>query len=238
MIKMKNSALVTFLAALAASTALTFVLVACGDDDSSATNKPDSGASSSGASSGASSSSGDAEVPNPPAPILGTQVDRMGRPAINTAANNPFNFDPTTRTAAKDGYNANKDPSTWVTQYKAEIARNLAIYDALDTSVTPGDGCGNNLLFASSGTDNITSYGALAGVLADDRLYLNTGSTTCEKYLAVETSAAGDCGGRTLKYDVINGTYGAVSGKSDLGDSIDRDSTKTDGPAFPYLVAP
>jgi hypothetical protein len=236
-LKFKNSALLTFVASLVASTSLTFILVACGDDDSSATNKPDSGTSSSGGTDGAASSSGDAETPPPPAPTLGAQVDRMGRPAINTALNNTFNPDTTSQGTAKDGYNANKDPSAWVAAYKAEMAKNLAIYDSLDTFAQPGDRCGNQLLAADAG-DNIGRYGALAGVLADDRLYLNTGSTTCEKYLAVETAQATDCGGRTLKYDVIKVTYGAISGADGFDDAIDRDSTKTDGMTFPYLASP
>jgi hypothetical protein len=43
-------------------------------------------------------------------PALGAQVDRMGRPAINTAANNTFNTNAVAADAAKDAYNA--APST------------------------------------------------------------------------------------------------------------------------------
>src|SRR5438045_6193332 len=43
----------------------------------------------------------------PPAPpALGAQIDRMGRPAINTALNNTFNADAASKGKAKDAYNA------------------------------------------------------------------------------------------------------------------------------------
>jgi len=238
----KNHTLLSFTSALLVSASLTAVLIACGDDDVAVTNKPDSGASSSGGSSGASSgstsSSGDSSTkPNPPA--LGAEVDRMGRPAINTATNNTFTESDTTAGTKKDAYNADKDKSAWVTNYRADIGASLAILDSIDGN------CGNQLLAKADGGTNVDRYGTLAGVLADDRLWLNTAGTTATQYLAVELNATAiapntDQGGRTLKYDVIETTYSAVAIGAATGfdDGITRDTTKTDGTAFPFLAAP
>jgi hypothetical protein len=82
-------------------------------------------------------------------------------------------------------------------------------------------------------------------VLADDRLYVNTGSGSCQQYLAVEANAVGipnsDCGGRTPLEDSIDTTYsllaaGALSGVTD-GVPIDADSTPS-LTVFPYLDDP
>ena len=176
---------------------------------------------------------------NPPPPTLKTQVDRMGRPAINTALNHVFDPSASTKGAAKDAYNADKNLAGWTTAYAPEFAKNLAVFDALDSTTVPGDGCGNQIAYAKA-----NSYSTLAGVIADDRLYLNTAGTTCTTYLAVEANVLGitntDCGGRALTYDVIDATYSAVSiGKfTGVGDGISADPTKTGGTTFPYLAAP
>ncbi|HEY1554359.1 MAG TPA: hypothetical protein VGF94_05960 [Kofleriaceae bacterium] len=68
----------------------------------------------------------------PAAPTLGTQIDRMGRPAINTALNHVFDGSADSKTAARDAYNADAGPSNWGATFGAEFAGNLAILDALD----------------------------------------------------------------------------------------------------------
>jgi len=167
---------------------------------------------------------------NPPPPTLKTQIDRIGRPAINTALNHVFDSTSAADTA-KDAYNADKNVAGWQAAYLAEFAKNLGIFDALDTV------CGNQIAFAKA-----NSYSTLAGVTADDRLYLNTASTTCTTYLAVEANVLGitntDCGGRKLTYDVIDATYSAVAvgAFTGVGDGISADSTKTGGTTFPYLA--
>ena len=171
----------------------------------------------------------DAAFPTPP--VLGAQIDRMGRPAIATALISSFNE--TGKGAAKDAYNANAVPSTWVTAYKDEMARNLAILDSLDAN------CGNQLFVSLT-----TGYVTLAGVLADDRLWLKSDATTCTQYLAVEANATGalantDCGGRKTNYEVMKTTYsvvaiGAFSGVTDGVTPLAKSSVA----AFPYLAAP
>lgn len=175
----------------------------------------------------------------PPAPpTLGAQIDRMGRPAVNTALNHAFDANETTKQAAKDDWNTNKDPSTWATKYTTEIEGNLAILDSLDTN------CGNQAFADKTKTDK-TRYATLAGVLADDRLWVKSDATECKIYLGVEANATGlaansDCGGRSPGYDPIKETYsllaiGALTGVSDGVTPIpDRAKVTT----FPYLAAP
>ena len=87
-----------------------------------------------------------------------------------------------------------------------------------------------------------TRYSGLAGVLADERLYVTTEGAKCETYLGVEANALGidntDCGGRTLKYDVIETSYSVLAAGVLTG--IDDTITISDaakGETFPYLVA-
>jgi len=142
------------------------------------------------------------------------QIDRNGRPAINTAL---INLLPSTGTALKDAYNRAEGLANW-TQFQPEIQANLAALDTLD-------GRANAVLPAA----------ALAGVLVDDRLIVNTSIAACDEYLAVELGVAGKCGGRTLARDVIDDTLGAVVGPG-VSDFVGNDSVfLTD---FPFLNEP
>jgi len=179
----------------------------------------------------------------PPPPALGAnQIDRMGRAGVNTALTNPF-FDETVATqeqiheAVQDEYNAATNPAQWPTMFQAEIAGNLAILDSLDRN------CGNQLLAGSTATAG--RYNTLAGILADDQLYVNTASGTCAQYLAVEANAVGisntDCGCRTPLGDSIDTTYSvlAVGMLSGVGDGIALDADGTASlTAFPFLAPP
>jgi hypothetical protein len=170
------------------------------------------------------------------------QIDRMGRPGVNTALTNPFFRESVPSEVAHhesvvDAYNADPDPSTWVKAFAPEIAGNLAILDSLDTV------CGNQLLSGPSATPG--RYDALAGVLADDQLYVNTSSGSCGQYLAVEANYLGiknnDCGGRTPLEDTIDTTYsllaeGRLSGVTD-GIPSDGDGTASLS-QFPFLDHP
>jgi hypothetical protein len=223
-------------------------LPGCGgdDDDSGAGTGGEAGqgGSSSGSggkggssgSSGSSGKGGSGAMPrgkeNPP--TLGAQIDRMGRPAINTALNQAFNADTDEKDAEKDAYNAASDPADW-SAYTEAFETSLGILDALDAE------CGNQLL---AGTGD-TPYGALAGVLIDDQLYVNTDKGTCGAYLGVEAEALGlvedgSCGGRTPSYDVIETSYsvlaaGALSG---VDDTIAEDDMTHDEDTFPFLAGP
>ena len=179
---------------------------------------------------------------NPAQPKLGAVIDRMGRAGVNTAVTNPFDLvSGKSIDQTKDDYNANGDPTTW-SQYAPQFAKSLAVLDSLDGT------CGNQLLAkpASGATIPADRYLGLAGVLADDQLYVNTGSTTCQVYLGVEANATNavpnsDCGGRTPLENTIDETYsllaiGATSGVTN-GITMDTDH-QASLTAFPFLQPP
>jgi hypothetical protein len=174
---------------------------------------------------------------NPPPPALGAQIDRFGRPAINTALNHPFDGNKTTKDAAKDTWNGNGTLSNWVSTFSAEVQGNLAVLDALDAN------CGNQL--GAGATPVAGRYKTIGDVLSMDRLWINTAATTSTIYLAVEANALGavpntDGGGRTLPMDVIDTSYtllGAGLGGIMIGDGISADAD-TAGTTFPFLAAP
>jgi hypothetical protein len=173
---------------------------------------------------------------NPAAPALGTQIDRFGRPAINTALNHTFAADAAATGKAKDAYNQDGDSSKWSAN-AVEFSKNLGIFDSLDTK------CGNQLLAAMP--LDAKRYNTLAGALSNDRLFVDTAAATCTTYLSVEAKATGlapttDCGGRKLEYDVIDSTYSALAAGSltiVAGDGVAADAD-TKGEVFPYLAAP
>ena len=178
---------------------------------------------------------------DPPPPALGTQIDRMGRPAINAALANPLDLDKK-HDATQDDYNKSGDPAMWRGKYGPLLAANLAIYDVLDGK------CGNQALYdAAAGGASFANagYARLGATLADDQLFLNTASLVCNQYLAVEFAAINgtaltDCGGRTPLYDVIDWTYGVLEGiNMPFSDGVAKDE---DHPAsattFPFLASP
>ena len=142
------------------------------------------------------------------------QIDRMGRPGINTAL-----IDLLASTGKKDLYNRAVEPSGWAAAFQTEMQANLSALDTLD-GIT-----GNAVLPAA----------ALAGVLVDDRLQINTAVAACDAYLAVELGVTANCGGRTLARDVIDDTLGAVVGPN-VRDNVANDSTFLT--AFPFLGSP
>jgi hypothetical protein len=209
----------------------------------------------------------------PAVPTLGVEIDRMGRPAINTALVHAFDPVDGTKNAAKDKYNAEGNPANWATtaafggEYLNELAKNLAILDALDGV------CGNQLLAMGSGADAAaSSYNTLATLLLDDQLYIDTSIVTCApvtlgtqrvpNYLAVEARYAlgpigagglglnptvsalfGGCGGRTPLDDVIDVTYSFLGKGLDgvITDGVDQDADPMPGASlteFPFLSAP
>ncbi len=202
-----------------------------------------SGGSSTGSSTGGTTGA----VPAPPA--LGAEIDRMGRPAVNTALTDPLGLPVKNRLsdggvldegAAKDQYNAASDPNTWLA-FAPQFAQSLALYDGLDGT------CGNQPAANYDAGAQPTSYGTLAGALTDDELYVNTGSTTCQMYLAVEaevlslTTSLTDCGGRTPNENVIDETYSLLATGAPAGvtNGITANPNGTANlTTFPYLLPP
>jgi hypothetical protein len=186
---------------------------------------------------------GGSDDSNPPPPAVGAvQVDRMGRAGVNTALTNPFFRESVASEESRhemisDDYNAASDPSQWVAQFSSLIASNLAILDGLDRV------CGNQALAGPAAVAG--RYKALADILADDQLYVNTASGTCNQYLAVEANAIGiantDCGGRTPLENTIDITYSVVAAGTLTG-VTNGVTSDADGTAsltvFPFLDRP
>jgi hypothetical protein len=173
---MNRKTIVSIGSALVALGVMSVAGYGCGDDDT-ATPTKDSGTvitpeAGPGADTGPGSDTG---TKNPAPPTLGAQIDRLGRPAINTALTGTFDPNPTTKGAKKDAYNQDNAQSGWNPKYIPEQAGNLAVFDSLDTK------CGNQFLAQDAGAaggPNTAVYGALAGITADDRLWLNTARRT------------------------------------------------------------
>ncbi len=169
-------------------------------------------------------------------PALGTQIDRVGRPAVGTALIGAFHPDETAKGMLKDDYNSNSDPASWRDAYAGEIMGNLAILDALDAD------CGNQLV-ADAGEKR---YEFLATVLADDRLYVHSDRSECGEYLGLEAEivgaipqGAGGCGGREPADDVIERSYSALA--AGLLAGVDDGVSADDAPLlpnFPFLATP
>jgi hypothetical protein len=194
------------------SAALALPLAACGNDQAAPdAPQPDS----------------TTRPPMPEPPALGAQIDRMGRPAINTVLVG-FLDATTTASMKKDAYNTAADAAMWAgapvmagRSIAAEVAANLPLVDVLDkgSMAIPGmTGCHNQMLFngnvTGGGTPGPTSYSSLAAILADDMLYVDTTKTTCTMYMSLEVEVASaaqlrhtQCGGRTPTHDVIDVSY-------------------------------
>jgi len=214
----------------------------CGDDDDTpVTVKPDAALPE---TSTPETSLPDTGPPANPPPTLGAQLDRFGRPAVNTALTAAFLDTDAVAATKKNAYNADSNQAGWVAAHKAEIGTNLAILDSLDSN------CGNQAASsqdAAAQNSNQGRYGTLSTVLADDRQWLNTAGNTAGQYLAVEFNALGitntDRGGRTFAYDVIATTYSAVAAGAAtvippfFDDGVVKVDAKTDGTTFPYLAA-
>jgi hypothetical protein len=90
-------------------------------------------------------------------------------------------------------------------------------------------------------------YRALAALFADDRLWVNSASTVCTQFFAVELASLGgqktlssDCGGRAPTYDTPNVwrsllIAGASSG---VTDGLHQDEHPPSDARFPFLAPP
>ncbi len=144
------------------------------------------------------------------------QIDRNGRPAINTAFMGSVRDNP----ALKDAYNRASDPSQWDALFRSEFEFSMAALDTLDG-------------ITGNGVTGLP-IPALAGVLLDDRLIIDTRIATCGQYLAVELGVP-QCGGRTLEADVIDVSLAGLVGPG-VSDNVADDSTYLDD--FPFMGPP
>lgn len=176
----------------------------------------------------------------PAAPTLGDQVDRLGRPAVNTVLNHGFDGTANAETAKK-AYNEQSQKTDWLSLANiGQFMGNLGIIDVLDTfcgsgkcdagetmatcpedcttaAAGTGNGCGNQALYNfNGGTGPMEdSYQVLATILANDELFLDSSIALCHGYLAVEAAIligpTGTCGGRAPDYDVIDSSYSMLA---------------------------
>lgn len=161
------------------------------------------------------------------------RIDRAGRVLTGNALLGTLDGEEASD-RLKERYNAvaPKDGGEFV----AEIEKGLALYDAFDGR------CGNSLLAAA---EPARRYRALARLLADDRLWIDSRRRRCERPFAVELAqAAGrrgerrDCGGRTPLQAAIN-VYRSllVDARTDsVGDGLERDEKTPSVSRFPFLA--
>jgi hypothetical protein len=138
----------------------------------------------------------------------------------------------------KEDYNAATPTDSG--RFVAEIEKGLQLYDGFDGE------CGNQFLVDDKG-DPAQRYRALARLLADDRIWINTESHTCTQLFAVELASlagrkeeSGDCGGRTPLYSAAN-VYRSllVSGTTaGVDDGLTRDEHEPSATVFPFLAPP
>jgi Domain of unknown function (DUF4331) len=171
-----------------------------------------------------------------PRPVLGAQIERMGRALTGNALLATFAPDEVSD-QRKEAYNR-AVPEHWA-QFEPDIARGLALYDGFDGT------CGNQWL--ADRRRGAGRYGALARLLADDRLWIDSKATMCTQYLAVERgvfagagSPSHDCGGRTPNYDAIDvfRSLLAVGKLEGIDDGVKADDQVHSTTQFPFLAAP
>ncbi len=165
------------------------------------------------------------------------QIDRAGRPLTGNALLGTLAPEAISD-AFKETYNM-ATPADGA-KFVDEIAGNLGLYDGFDGT------CGNQWL-ADAKAAATQRYRALAALLADDRLWVNSASATCTQFFAVERAALGgdralaqDCGGRTPTYNASN-IYRSmlVDGTTDsVSDGLTRDEREHSDSVFPFLAAP
>lgn len=174
----------------------------------------------------------------PPIPTLGEPIERTARPLIkNALVGGPLAPD-TESDQRKEAYNR-VARNGWA-KFSSDIQKTLGFYDGFDGK------CGNQRLADTKGKPS-QRYERLAKLLADDRVWVNSKSTLCTQFLAVELTEfqtpgalSSDCGGRTPNYDasnifrslLVNGT---MTGADDGLHHDDKVHSTTD---FPFLAAP
>ena len=173
----------------------------------------------------------------PATPGLGEQIERVGRPLIKNGLIGPL-APAAVSDQRKEEYNR-VARARW-SQFVPDLERTLGLYDGFDGK------CGNGWLAANKGEAS-HRYRELARALADDRLWINSASTVCTRFLAVELSALGtsgaatsDCGGRTPNYDAVDvlRSLWATGQTKGIDDGVDHDDHVHSTTEFPFLAEP
>jgi hypothetical protein len=168
----------------------------------------------------------------------GKSLDRMARPFVaNTLLGSaPFSGDDSSGLRRQEFNEASLGTSA---RFIADLQKSLAFQDSLDGR------CGNQLL--AGATESPSRYRALAKAFADDRLWVNSASSVCTQFFAVELTnlaavktASPDCGGRAPTYDTSNVwrsllIAGTTSG---ITDGLHEDEHRPSATVFPFLAEP
>lgn len=166
----------------------------------------------------------------------GKQIDRAARPLTGNALLGTIAADDVSDNL-KEQYNA-ASPATSA-RFIPEIEKGLALYDGFDGQ------CGNQWLAGHAAAP--MRYHALATLLADDRLWVNTESGVCTQLFAVELANLGkqhamrqDCGGRSPKYDAANVWRSLLVDGTTTGvdDGLHHDEREPSAVVFPFLAPP
>lgn len=137
---------------------------------------------------------------DPAPPPLGELVDRVGRPLIARLLIGTTLPD-TERTAAQQQYQRLGPLDGF--RFEAEMARHLALFDGADSDATAGDQCRP----AAADIE-------LAGILANDRLFVDTDQGNCTHFFEVERAflvsrgtSRTSCGGYMPTQDAVDTMY-------------------------------
>ena len=192
--------------------------------------------------SGGSGNTGLPDPPGPPAPALGQQIDRVGRDGVNLAVTDPWGLMELFSFQNRDAYNRVSDRSQWSATFRSRFEFSLGVWDGIDGT------CGNQMDAGPSVAPG--RYQALAELLVDDVLLVDTSVATCSTFLGVELRGLGqdvqDCGGRTPVMDTPDalmsllaaGTAGKnADGTWEFTDGISSDKDGTPSLTdFPFLL--
>jgi hypothetical protein len=170
--------------------------------------------------------------------VAGKPLDRMARPFVSNTLLGaaPFSTDDASG-VLRQKYNEAL-PST-AARFIADLQKSLAFQDSLDGK------CGNQVLAGPN--ESPSRYRELARVFADDRLWVNSASTVCTQFFAVELASlanqktlSNDCGGRAPTYDASNVWRSLLIAGTTTGitDGLHQDEHPQSATAFPFLAPP
>jgi hypothetical protein len=150
---------------------------------------------------------------NPVPPFLGQQLDRLGRPGVSRLLINQFGLAGITTT--QDNYNAASDARNAFEAFYVDIAKHLAVWDGVNNPPTQAMGgqCGDQPM-AAPAPAAAGRYDTLARLLARDYLIIDSTQRVCNRFMALELSVPGDCGGREPKVNVVDAMMNILQGGS------------------------
>jgi hypothetical protein len=170
--------------------------------------------------------------------LSGKPLDRMALPFVGNTLLGvaPFSTDDASGVLRQE---YNEALPTTSARFLAALQKGLAFQDSLDGK------CGNQLFAGAS--ESSSRYLALAKVFADDRLWVNSASSVCTQFFAVELASltgqktlSKDCGGRTPTYDTSNVWRSLLIAGTTTGvsDGLHQDEHPPSATVFPFLAPP